>query len=42
MLFPSSVEDARRVADKLGIPFYVLNFKDSFKEKVIDILLMNT
>ncbi|MDZ4957184.1 tRNA 2-thiouridine(34) synthase MnmA, partial [Clostridium perfringens] len=31
----SSVEDARRVADKLGIPFYVLNFKDSFKEKVI-------
>ena len=32
----SSVEDARRVADKLGIPFYVLNFKDSFKEKVID------
>lgn len=32
----SSVEDARRVADKLGIPFYVLNFKESFKEKVID------
>jgi len=24
------------VADKLGIPFYVLNFRDSFKEKVID------
>lgn len=32
----SSVEDARRVADRIGIPFYVLNFKDSFKEKVID------
>lgn len=32
----SSVEDARRVADKLEIPFYVLNFKESFKEKVID------
>ena len=32
----SSVEDARRVADKIGIPFYVLNFKESFKEKVID------
>ena len=32
----SSVEDARRVADKLDIPFYVLNFVDSFKEKVID------
>jgi len=32
----SSVEDARRVADRLGIPFYVLNFKESFKEKVID------
>lgn len=32
----SAVEDARRVADKLGIPFYVLNFRKSFKEKVID------
>lgn len=32
----SSVEDARRVADKLDIPFYVLNFVDTFKEKVID------
>ncbi|MNO72024.1 tRNA-specific 2-thiouridylase MnmA [compost metagenome] len=32
----SAVDDARRVADKLGIPFYVLNFRDSFKEKVID------
>ena len=32
----SAVEDARRVANKLDIPFYVLNFRQSFKEKVID------
>jgi len=32
----SSVEDARRVAYSLGIPFYVVNFKDIFKEKVIE------
>ena len=32
----SAVDDARRVCDKLDIPFYVLNFRDSFKEKVID------
>ena len=32
----SSVEDARRVAYSLGIPFYVINFKDIFKEKVIE------
>ena len=28
--------DARRVADKLGIPFYVWDFSDRFKEDVID------
>lgn len=32
----SAVNDARRVADKLDIPFYVLNFRDIFKKNVID------
>ncbi|MEW8955543.1 tRNA 2-thiouridine(34) synthase MnmA [Clostridium sp.] len=32
----SAVNDARRVADKLDIPFYVLNFTDVFKRDVID------
>ncbi len=30
------VLDARSVAGKLGMPFYVLNFTDGFKENVID------
>jgi len=30
------VDDARDVADRLNIPFYVLNCEDEFKEKVID------
>ncbi|NFA60443.1 tRNA 2-thiouridine(34) synthase MnmA [Clostridium sporogenes] len=32
----SAVADARRVASKIGIPFYVMNFKDAFKRNVID------
>lgn len=32
----SAVEDARQVAAKLDIPYYVMNFKDVFKEQVID------
>ena len=31
-----AVEDARRCAQVLGIPHYVVNFKDEFKETVID------
>lgn len=32
----SAVDDARRVAAQLDIPYYVMNFKESFKENVID------
>jgi tRNA-specific 2-thiouridylase len=31
----SAVDDARRVADLLDIPYYVLNFRDLFREYVI-------
>ena len=31
-----AVEDARRVAKKLDIPHYVVNFKDQFRRAVID------
>ena len=30
------VEDARQVADRLGIPYYVYNFTGSFREEVIE------
>ena len=32
----SAVDDARAVAQKLEIPYYVMNFKKEFKEKVMD------
>lgn len=33
---PDDLHDARRVAAKLGIPFYVANAQDEFKARVID------
>jgi tRNA-uridine 2-sulfurtransferase len=33
---PDDLFDARHVADLLGIPFYVLNFKEVFRQAVID------
>ncbi|WP_105615139.1 tRNA 2-thiouridine(34) synthase MnmA [Vallitalea okinawensis] len=32
----SAVEDARRVANQLDIPYYVMNFKSEFQDNVID------
>ncbi len=32
----SDIEDARAVCRKLGMPYYVFNFKDEFEEKVIE------
>ncbi len=32
----SAVDDARRVANSLDIPYYVMNFKNEFKSAVID------
>ena len=32
----SAVDDARRVAWDLEIPYYVMNFKEEFKSQVID------
>jgi len=35
----SAIEDARRAAEAIGIPFYVVNFKEVFKQKVITYFL---
>lgn len=35
----SAVEDARMVANKIGIPFYVMDFEEIFEEKVINLFL---
>ncbi len=34
-----AVEDARRVASRLGIPYYVVNMRDEFRQTVIDYFL---
>ena len=31
-----SVHDARQVADHLGIPFYLINVEEPFKQRVVD------
>lgn len=31
-----AIEDAKKVAQKLEIPYYVIDFKECFKEKVVD------
>jgi tRNA-uridine 2-sulfurtransferase len=33
---PDDLFDARTVADSLGIPFYVANYEEAFRERVID------
>ncbi|MBO7355707.1 MAG: tRNA 2-thiouridine(34) synthase MnmA [Lachnospiraceae bacterium] len=33
---PDDIEDARVVCSAMGIPFYVVNFMDGFREKIID------
>ena len=35
-LIPKDIGDARAIADKLGIPFYVFDFREKFQKYVID------
>ena len=37
-----SVDDARRVARKLDIPFYLVNVEREFKENIVDYFTRNT
>lgn len=32
----SAIDDARRVAEKIGIPYYVLNFREMFQDTVVN------
>lgn len=36
---PDAIADARRVADQLGIPFYVRDYKETFKQTVVDFFI---
>ncbi|MCK6627932.1 MAG: tRNA 2-thiouridine(34) synthase MnmA [Anaerolineae bacterium] len=36
---PDAVADARRVADQLSIPFYVRDYKETFKQTVVDFFI---
>lgn len=33
---PKDMDDARRVAEKIGIPYYLFNYQNEFQNKVID------
>jgi tRNA-specific 2-thiouridylase len=36
---PDQMADARRIADRLGIPFYVLDTRDVFRDTVVDFFI---
>jgi tRNA-uridine 2-sulfurtransferase len=36
---PDQMSDARRIADKVGIPFYVLDTKDVFRSAIVDFFI---
>lgn len=38
---PDDIDDARRVAERLGIPFYVANVEELFKERVVTPFVQN-